>query len=189
MQRKAGQPLQMGQANANSTAAMPQNAFRVPFASTGRAVRSDLCRLPKCVSEMNVQQKVRPLERSQDCVDGEFDGESDGSLDDLAQRRGISNHGSNDSCYTTKRNTRLEFDHYVSDLDSTDSGSEASKDRLRREMKMLEEELEFPHSVAEKLAPNTVVAVRVSDVNAPSKFWVQMQKYDEDLSKLHDDLK
>lgn len=187
MQRKAGQALGMGEANAKSSDAVPQNAFRVPFASTN-AMRSELCRLPKCFSEMNVQPKVRPLERSLDCVDGQFDGQFDGSIDDLAKLRGISNHGSNDSCHTTRDNTRLEFDHYVSDLDSADSGSEASRDRLWREMKMFEEELAFPQSVAEKLAPNTVVAVRVSDVNAPSKFWVQMQKYDEDLSKLHDDL-
>lgn len=159
----------------------PQSVRR-PANSAEHAGRNQLLGLHKSFSEMIVKPNTKPLKQASP-AQAHIDNKLDVSLEDLAQMRSFSNYGSHD-------NMRLEFDYdyYVSDLDSG-SDSETSMDRLRREMKMFEESLEFPRSVAEKLALNTVVAARVSDVNAPSKFWLQLQKYDDELDRLHSELK
>lgn len=151
------------------------------------AGRKELAGMQKSFSEMNVTPKKQPLNLSPLSAytkSATIDDKSIDSFDELAKLRRLDNHGSRDS-------TRLDFDydHYVSDLDSSGGDSDISVDRLRSEWRMFEESLEFPQSIAEKLALNTVLAARVSDVNAPSKFWLQLQKYDDELNRLHSDLK
>lgn len=61
--------------------------------------------------------------------------------------------------------------------------------RLSYERELEIYSLEFPQSVAAILKPNTMEVVRVSQINAPSKFWIQLQNHDVELEKLHQNLR
>lgn len=61
--------------------------------------------------------------------------------------------------------------------------------RLRYERETEIYSLEFPQTVAEILKPNATEVVRVSQINAPSKFWIHLRNYGFALKKLQRDIR
>lgn len=140
-------------------------------------------RLPKSFSETCSVSKRYPSMAKMHSVDDddcfELNDEVKEALNNVSS---YSNYGAE-----SNESVGLEFNN-VSDIED-DSASETSIDVLRRQFAFTEDALMFPDSVAQKLAVNTIMAARVTDLNAPSKFWIQLKEHFEVYDKLQEELK
>lgn len=136
--------------------------------------------------------RIQPTQIQSIAEAGAGDGENNhfdiGPRDALTHLRSVSQCNVN---VDSKERKQLEFVYngYVSDIEKSQTESETSMDIFCREISLKEEPLQFPQCIGEKLATNTMRGVRISDVNAPSKFWIQLQEYDDEMNKLSSELK
>lgn len=148
--------------------------------------------LTKTFNEMCYMPRVQPKQIQTVTEAGARNGNNDDF--DVGPRNALTHLRSVSQCninVDSKERRQVEFVYngYVSDIEKSETESETSMDRLCREMSLKEEPLLFPQCIGEKLAINTVRGVRISDVHAPSKFWIQLQEYDDELNKLSNELK